>query len=127
MSGMTDAQEHQTDVIHNAAYEAIEKVLEPFGIDPEWSMEWIGELSDSIADIAKRYFGLTEMQVYPYIDDEDDPGPAEPTTRYFWDCDCEKNYIHSRIQEYCPACQSISCDHPNSTVSEVIKFLAAGE
>jgi hypothetical protein len=68
---LTDAQSHQVDVMHNAAFDAMSEIMAPLDRpSPEWNMEWIGELCDDMADIAKRYFGVEEMEVYPYIDTE---------------------------------------------------------
>jgi hypothetical protein len=51
--------------MHSAAYRAVADVL---GKEPEWDMEWIGELSDCISDICIRFHGKTEMEVYPYTE-----------------------------------------------------------
>jgi hypothetical protein len=69
---LTDAQLHQIDVIHNAAYNAMKQALSAIdGTEPKWDMEWIGEISDCLADVAERYFGKLEMEVYPYIDNKE--------------------------------------------------------
>ncbi len=47
-------------------------------------------------------------------------GDIELTTEY-WDCECEKNYIHLRSEESCPVCQALQEDQPNSHVSEVLQ------
>lgn len=65
---LTDAQLEQIDAINHAAYNAVASMLD---FDPEWDAEWIGPLSDKIADICVRYFGKTEMEVYPYIEREE--------------------------------------------------------
>lgn len=67
---LTDAQLHQLDIINNAAYNAVKEALKNLGTTPPWDMEWIGEVSDCIADVAQRYFNVPEVQVYPFIDDE---------------------------------------------------------
>lgn len=43
-------------------------------------------------------------------------------TVYYWDCECEKDYIHLRLQESCPVCKAESEDQPDSRVPEVIKY-----
>lgn len=50
-------------------------------------------------------------------------------TDKYWDCECEKNYIHLRSQEFCPLCKAESEDQPDSRVPEVIKngFTVFGE
>jgi len=68
---LTDVQNRQVDIIHNAAYNAMCEVLVNVQEKtPEWNMEWIGEICDCLADIAWRYFGKTEMEVYPSIGTE---------------------------------------------------------
>jgi hypothetical protein len=62
---MTEAQDEQVNTMHSAAYRAVADVL---GKEPEWDMEWIGELSDCISDICIRFHGKTEMEVYPYTE-----------------------------------------------------------
>lgn len=42
-------------------------------------------------------------------------------TDVYWDCECEKDYIHLRSQESCPVCKAEQEDQPNSRVSEVLK------
>lgn len=42
-------------------------------------------------------------------------------TDVYWDCECEKDYIHLRSQESCPVCKAEQGDQPNSRVSEVLK------
>ena len=50
-------------------------------------------------------------------------------TDKYWDCECEKDYIHLRLQESCPICKAESEDQPDSRVPEVIKngFVMFGE
>jgi len=64
MRELTDKQVEQVDAINGIAYNAMAELLEE---DVEWNMEWIGEISDVLCDIAIRYFGKKEMDVYPYI------------------------------------------------------------
>ena len=125
---LTDAQSHQVDVMHSAAYNAMIEVLSPLGIYPVWDMEWIGEVCDSIADTASRFLQVPEAFIYPYIgaQDKDVDGNADFTTIHFWDCSCEKGYIHSKSLLHCPKCGDTQDDSPDSRVTEVIKWLAAG-
>ncbi len=50
-------------------------------------------------------------------------------TDEYWDCECEKDFIHLRLQESCPVCKAESEDQPDSRVQEVIKngFVMFGE
>lgn len=36
-----------------------------------------------------------------------------------WDCECEKNYIHSVEVLHCPICGSDKEDQPNSRIEEM--------
>jgi hypothetical protein len=48
-------------------------------------------------------------------------GDIELTDEY-WDCECEKEYIHLRSQEICPICKTEQEEQPNSRVIEVLKY-----
>ncbi|QTA80667.1 Uncharacterized protein dnl_29780 [Desulfonema limicola] len=48
-------------------------------------------------------------------------GDIELTNEY-WDCECEKDYIHLRSQEFCPICKAVQEDQPGSRVSEILKY-----
>lgn len=41
------------------------------------------------------------------------------TTDLFWDCECEKNYIHLKSRNFCVHCGCHQKDQPDSRVSEV--------
>lgn len=41
----------------------------------------------------------------------------------FWDCECEKNYIHPKTHAMCPYCGAWAKDQPDSRVEEVEKML----
>ncbi len=43
-------------------------------------------------------------------------------TNEYWDCECEKNYIHLISQNSCPICKAEERDQPDSRVSEVLKY-----
>lgn len=42
------------------------------------------------------------------------------TTEY-WDCECEKKYIHHHTKEICTICKKYKDEQPASHVSEVIE------
>lgn len=43
------------------------------------------------------------------------------TTDEFWDCECEKDYIHSHAElDICPRCAALKDDQPDSRKAEVI-------
>ena len=65
---LTDAQIKQIDLIHNVAYSAMCALFDDKEI--EWDIEWIGQIADVLADVAVYYFGKTEMEIYPYIDED---------------------------------------------------------
>ena len=46
------------------------------------------------------------------------------TTEYFWDCECEKNYIHSKSEYKCGECGYLHHEMPDSRTVEVIKMLS---
>lgn len=66
---LTDAQIEKIDKIHNIAYRAMAELI---GFDPDeddfWEMEWIGELADTMTEIAVEYFDRDEMEIYPYVE-----------------------------------------------------------
>jgi hypothetical protein len=64
---LTEAEVEKIDRINNVAHNAMCELL---GDDVEWNMEWIGEISDVLADIAIRFFKADEVVVYPYIREE---------------------------------------------------------
>lgn len=44
------------------------------------------------------------------------------TNPYFWDCECEKDYIHRKeVEVYCKDCGAYAYDQPDSIQSEVIE------
>ncbi len=45
------------------------------------------------------------------------------TTEFFWDCECETNYIHPKTQKVCFDCNAIASEQPDSRVDEVVKML----
>jgi hypothetical protein len=45
------------------------------------------------------------------------------TNDKFWDCDCEKNYIHKKAEgNYCQECNSFDADMPDSRQNEIEKY-----
>lgn len=46
-------------------------------------------------------------------------GDLELTDEY-WDCECEKDFIHSRVDDFCIFCKVEREDQPDSRVSEVL-------
>jgi hypothetical protein len=48
------------------------------------------------------------------------------TTDYYWDCECEDDYIHPQTQEYCPICDKYSHEQPDSRTEEVMLMLRKG-
>ena len=43
------------------------------------------------------------------------------TTKNYWDCECEQNYIHSKNEQLCSHCYAIPDEQPDSRVDEVFK------
>lgn len=42
------------------------------------------------------------------------------TTDFFWDCECNKNYIHSKRTKICRECNMKPDDQPDSRAEEVL-------
>ena len=120
---LTDAQNHQVEIMQNAAYNAVCAVL---GKELDWQMEWIGEVADYLSEIICRLFNKTEMEIYPYIQDDPYENTDYFTTPFFWDCNCEKNYIHPKTIKACHVCGAHEPDQPDAMTSEVIRWLATG-
>ena len=59
---LTDADIQQQDHLHNIVYTAMCELL---GEDVIWDMEWIGEVSDCLVDVACRCFNRLERDLYP--------------------------------------------------------------
>ena len=41
-------------------------------------------------------------------------------TEEYWDCECFRNYIHSKTEEQCEVCGASKEDQPLSRIREVI-------
>lgn len=42
------------------------------------------------------------------------------TTEKYWDCECEKNFIHPKTQTICNICGAIAEEQPGSIINEVL-------
>lgn len=42
------------------------------------------------------------------------------TTENYWDCECEKDFIHPKSQKECSICGAITEEQPDSRVNEVL-------
>lgn len=40
----------------------------------------------------------------------------------YWDCECEKDFIHSRFQSLCTKCDTYRDESPPSRVNEVLEL-----
>jgi hypothetical protein len=49
------------------------------------------------------------------------------TNQSYWDCECEKNYIHPKTHAMCPYCGAWADDQPDSIAEEVGEMLKALE
>lgn len=63
----TRAELEQLDLIDGIAYQA---VCDLAGEQLEWDIEWIGQVSELLAEIVCKLTGKSEMEVYPYFEDE---------------------------------------------------------
>ena len=41
-------------------------------------------------------------------------------TSEYWDCECEKNYIHAHSEKKCCICGAFRSDQPLSRINEVV-------
>jgi hypothetical protein len=48
--------------------------------------------------------------------------PEIKTHPGYWDCDCEKLFIHEKREHFCPDCGSTKFDQPDSRVDEIAKI-----
>ena len=46
-----------------------------------------------------------------------------PTTEYFWDCECEMNFIHPKCVWQCSRCGADQDERPDSRMNEVFAQL----
>jgi hypothetical protein len=67
--GLTEKQIDQIDHVNAIAYVAMCDLL---GKDLEWDMEWVGEVSDALVEIAIEYFNAKEEELYPYEELEEE-------------------------------------------------------
>lgn len=45
------------------------------------------------------------------------------TTPYYWDCECEEDFIHAKsIGNFCPICGKFEHEQPDSHDTEVVEF-----
>lgn len=45
------------------------------------------------------------------------------TTSEYWDCECEKDYIHHHSRLHCSMCLKYSHEQPDSRLVEVVDYL----
>jgi len=45
------------------------------------------------------------------------------TIDYFWDCECEKNYIHPKSIIHCIKCDTYESEQPDSRTNEVMQLM----
>lgn len=65
---LTNAQIDQIDHVQEVAYQAMCELLWK---EPEWNMEWIGEISDALVAVACKYFDCKEEELYPHLENYD--------------------------------------------------------
>ena len=41
------------------------------------------------------------------------------TTEEYWDCECDKDYIHPKNESFCLKCGTTAEDSPDSRIEEV--------
>jgi hypothetical protein len=51
----------------------------------------------------------------------------QETTRFFWDCNCDTDYIHPYTKSYCLVCGATPEDQPDSILVEVVEWMRKQE
>ena len=68
---MTNEQVKAQDILEHGVFDLVVAVAKHHKVpEPEWNMEWIGLLADTIAETVADVLPLTEEQLYPYIEEE---------------------------------------------------------
>lgn len=49
------------------------------------------------------------------------------TSDDFWDCECDENYIHSKLIYHCPECGAEQDDQPDARIEEIETLLHYGK
>lgn len=58
------------DLLHNSVYDMVSTIYSNVtGITPNWDMEWIGEISDAVAEIMADFFNIEPEEIYPSLDE----------------------------------------------------------
>ena len=68
---------------------------------------------------------LNEEPIDPipdYLTYHPDPLGGFYTTSLFWECSCERSYIHPHTQLECPTCSDHSDQAPPARLSEVMRY-----
>jgi len=64
--GLTLTEIRQIDFLQNKVHILMSTLLNDSAL--EWNMEWIGELSDAVTEVAVKYFGANEKEFYPHVE-----------------------------------------------------------
>lgn len=68
---LTSEQLERIDEVDNSVFELMSNLLPP-NTNLEWNAEWICPISELLAETAKEYAGVEEINFYPYTDLEPD-------------------------------------------------------
>ena len=69
------------------------------------------------ADLGDKFNLLLNTTMNIAVFGQDDN--YETTTDKFWDCECERRYIHPASDEICPHCKAERTNRPDSRISEI--------
>ena len=72
---LTDTQLERIDLLHNEIFDFINRIL-PNHKTISWDMGLIGQVAESLSTILSSKGICSEMDFYPYREDEEDVTPA---------------------------------------------------
>ena len=85
----------------------------------EWEIR--GEVQ-SLNNLRQK-FGLEPFR-HNLDEEQDEDNPAPELDPFYWDCECEENFIHRKTTRLeCPVCKAHAENQPDSRVNEVATCL----
>lgn len=91
--------------------------------NPDDAIERVQDGDGDQLDDKMEYLETVTSQLWSVKEEEDEVTNNEVITNEdFWDCECEHNYIHHKIQKECKKCGAIRDEQPDSIAEEVEKY-----
>lgn len=87
-----------------------------YGGDLDWEDESYCKCMECDFEGAVKDFKETEQELFKGMTSD---RSVVKTTEDYWDCDCERNFIHPKSCKSCPVCGAEKDEHPDSRVNEV--------